>query len=50
MRKNNPNVTTVEVGREARMAHVSNRTLVRALNEENFYRIVTRKKEVLSTE
>ena len=33
MRTNNPNVTTVEVGREARIAHVSNKTLVRALNK-----------------
>ena len=31
------------------MAHGSNRILVRALNEENFYRLATRKKEVLST-
>lgn len=50
MRTNNPNVTTVEVGREAGIAHVSNRTLVRALNEENFYRLGARKKGILSAE
>ncbi len=50
MRTNNPNVTTVEVGRETKMAHVSSRTLVEALNEENFYRLGERKKRVLSAE
>ena len=50
MGTNNPNVTTVEVGREAGIAHVSNRTLVRALNEENLYKLGARKRGVLSAE
>ncbi len=50
IRKNNPNLTTFEVEREARMTHANNRTLVGALNEENFYQLSARKKEVMATE
>ncbi len=32
------------------MAHASNRTLVGALNEANFYRLAARKEGVLSTQ
>ena len=50
MRQENPNVTVLEVGREAGMSHVSYRTLIRALNDANYYRLTARRKGVLSVE
>ena len=50
MREENPNVTVLEVGREAGMTHVSRRTLIRALNEANYYRLTAIRKGVLSVE
>ena len=50
MREENPNVTVLEVGREAGMTHVSRRTLIRALNEANYYRLSAIRKSVLSVE
>ena len=50
MREENPNVTVLEVGREAGMTHVSRRTLIRALKETNYYRLTSIRKGVLSAE
>ena len=50
MRQENPNVTVLEVGKEARMSHVSCRTLIRALNDVNYNRLTARRKGVLSVE
>ena len=49
MREENPNVTVLEVGREAGMTHVSHRTLIRALNKD-YYRLTAISKGVLSVE
>ena len=50
MRQENPNVTVLEVGKEAGMSHVSCRTLIRALNDVNYNRLTARRKGVLSVE
>ena len=50
MREENPNVTVLEVGREAGMTHVSRRTLIRALNEAKYYRLTAIRKGILSVE
>ena len=50
MREENLNVTVLEVGREAVMTHVSRRTLIRALNEANYYRLTAIRKGALSVE
>ena len=40
-------MTVLEVGREVGMTHVSRRTLIRALNEVNCYRLMAIRKGVL---
>ena len=50
MREEIPNVTVLEVSREAGMTHVSRRTLIRDLNEANCYRLTAVRKAVLSVE
>ena len=50
MMQENPNVTVLKVGREAGMSQVSYRTLIRALNDANYYRLTARRKGIFSVE